>query len=147
MDKLSKNRIKGFTMIELMIVIIVVAILVALAYPSYTSYTRKAKRGDAQQMMMNWAINQEIWRSNHPQYNQVTDPTDPEYMLPSSDYFTFTPANVGATSYTIQAEGIGDQLKDEDYDSSAGAAQECGSVDHPLTLDHNGQKLPAACWK
>ena len=49
---------KGFTLIELMIVIAVVAILVALAIPSYAQYIRKANRGEAQQLLMNYANNQ-----------------------------------------------------------------------------------------
>lgn len=35
---------RGFTLIELMIVVAVVAILAAIAYPSYQEYLRKARR-------------------------------------------------------------------------------------------------------
>ena len=37
---------RGFTLIELMIVVAVVAILAAVAYPSYLDYVRKARRAD-----------------------------------------------------------------------------------------------------
>ena len=37
---------KGFTLIELMIVIAIVAILVALAVPAYQDYTIRAKVGE-----------------------------------------------------------------------------------------------------
>ncbi len=68
MNKQRNNWKSGFTVIELMIVLMIVAILVALAYPSYVDYVRKARRGEAQQLLMNWSINQEIWRSNNPTY-------------------------------------------------------------------------------
>lgn len=40
------KRQKGFTLIELMIVIAIVAILVALAVPAYTDYTIRTKVGE-----------------------------------------------------------------------------------------------------
>ena len=40
--------IKGFTLIELMIVVAVIAILAAIAYPSYQQYVVKTKRVEAE---------------------------------------------------------------------------------------------------
>ena len=66
-------------------VIAIVAILVALALPSYTSYVRKAKRGDAQSLLINWASMQEIWRANNTTYADETD-----IAVPTFDDYTFT---------------------------------------------------------
>ena len=38
MNTFFSKRIKGFTVIELMIVLVIVAILVAVAYPSFIQY-------------------------------------------------------------------------------------------------------------
>ena len=59
MKTFGKKR-SGFTIIELMIVILIVAVLVALAYPSYIQYVRKAKRGEAQQLLLNRSVEHEI---------------------------------------------------------------------------------------
>jgi len=98
-------------MIELMIVLVIVAILVALAYPSYVDYVRKSRRGEAQQLLMNWSINQEIWRSNNSTYA-----TAAQLAVPTHDHYTFSlPAAPTATTYVLQAKAKAgdDQEKDE----------------------------------
>lgn len=140
MNKYFRKRILGFTIIELMIVLIIVAILLALAYPSYIDYVRKSKRGDAQQALMNWSVNQEIWRSNQSSYNGITDTGDANYIVPNTDNYDFAPSDISPTAYTLTASAKdgNDQENDEARD---------GSPCNTLTLDQSGQKLPAPCWE
>ena len=135
MNRLFAKRIFGFTVIELMIVLVIVAVLLALAYPSYIQYARKAKRGDAQQILMNWAVNQEIWRSNNPAYAG-----DADIPVPNSDHYSFSASNISATTYTLTATALGgsDQNNDTAKDGTS-----CSS----MILDQNGQKLEPACWQ
>ena len=129
--KVKKNS--GFTVMELMIVVVIVAILTALAYPSYIQYVRKAKRGEAQQLLMNWSINQEIWRSNNTAYATVD-----QLPVPINDHYDFDLSVAPtATTYTLQAVAQDDQVNDVSRDGTACAT---------LTLNQSGLKNPTVCW-
>lgn len=47
-----RKYMKGFTLIELMIVVVIVAILASVAIPSYTDYVKKARRTEARVALM-----------------------------------------------------------------------------------------------
>jgi len=55
---------KGFSLIELMIVVAVIGILAAVAYPAYQDYVIRSKRGDAMNALAAVRIAQEKYRSN-----------------------------------------------------------------------------------
>lgn len=142
------NKARGITTIELMIVLVVVAVLVTLAYPSYIDYVRKGKRGDAQQLLLNWAVNQEIFRSNNPSY---ADDNNANLPAPDHEYYGFLawagPASAdctapsgapGANTYLLRAVATGDQANDETR-----TGQSCAA----LCIDSNGAKTPAGCWE
>jgi type IV pilus assembly protein PilE len=59
-NNINKGRIpnvslKGFTLVELMIVIFVIAILMAITLPAYQAYAKKAARSQAQQEVLKLA--------------------------------------------------------------------------------------------
>ncbi len=140
------NRKKGFTLVELMVVVAIVAILVALALPSYTRYVRKANRGEAQSILLNWANNQEIWRANNPEYadsGEITVPTHDKYNFFVRATASDPPvagdcANAAptATAYALIACPFGDQANDEER------TQPC----NPMTLNQSNLKLRPECW-
>ncbi|ENW05840.1 hypothetical protein F934_00690 [Acinetobacter beijerinckii ANC 3835] len=86
---------KGFTLIELMIVVGIVGILAAIAYPSYTSYKVRVQRTDAQAEMMQIArtmANYKMANNNYAGrtvsniYGAATIPrTDPLYDITLTD--------------------------------------------------------------
>ena len=137
---------KGFTLVELMIVIGIVAILVALALPGYGRYIRKANRGEAQQLLLNWANNQEIWRANDTDYatsGEITPPTHDKYTFFVRQTAANPPAVAdclgaapSATAFALVACATGDQTKDEER------GQPCNRI----SLNQSNNKDPDKCW-
>ena len=150
MESMLKTRIRlgpkggrGFTLIELLVTIGIVAILVALALPGYQHFVRKSNRGEAQQLMMNYANLQEIWRSNNNTYADETLANG--IPLPTHDLYDFfiradgdacEHTNPTATAYVVVACPKGNQAVDKERGESCS----------PLTLDHANAKAPANCW-
>lgn len=63
----SKKQ-KGFTLIEMMIVVTVLAIISAIAYPSYTKYVLRGKRAEGRAALLDAAAREERYYSDTNQY-------------------------------------------------------------------------------
>ena len=59
---------KGFTLIELMIVVAIVGILAAIAYPSYQEFVARSKRADAQGALLSLASAMERYFTENNTY-------------------------------------------------------------------------------
>ena len=139
---MNKQIHKGFTLIELMIVVLIIGIIAAIALPAYQGYTERARRADAKTSLLEVQLAQEKFRANNPTY--TTDMTDLGYTgagnQPSKEgyYILDIPSAASAAAYTITATPTGAQTGDD-----------CGTF--TITHDSNGESYTAGgnnsdCW-
>ncbi|MGG6259275.1 type IV pilin protein [Stutzerimonas stutzeri] len=93
---------RGFTLIEMMIVIAVIAILAAIAIPNYTAYLDRAACEDGKSLLMQAAANAERHRAqNRGSYVDFVD------LPQATDQFSVAAANITAAGYILTATAEG----------------------------------------
>lgn len=96
---------KGFTLIEVMIVVAIIGILAAIAYPSYDEYVKRGNRTEGQAFLQDVAARQERYFSQNNAY--ITDVDDIDKLGLSdanspTDKYIITLAD-GGGGYTLTA--------------------------------------------
>jgi type IV pilus assembly protein PilE len=132
-----KQKIKGFTLVELMIVIAIIGILAAVAYPAYTSAVKKANRADGIDSLLSLASRMEEYYMNNDTYAGATVNATGTGTVGSNktsdDLYTMSITSATAFAYTLTA-------------TPKSADSECGN----LILNSLGQKTAstgaAGCW-
>jgi len=132
------KKTRGFTLIELMIVIAILAIIVAVGYPSYMEHVKKSRRAEGMGQLLELADRMERAYSDSGTYPTVIS----EVYVATTDggFYTLSIVSANNVSFTVSAAptSLGRQNDDK-----------CET----FTLTSLGQKsvsdssLNSHCWK
>ena len=129
------KRVKGFTLIELMVTVAIIAILAAIGYPSYTSHVAKSRRADAQQFMM-----QMDTRQKQILIEQRAYATAPNALNVASEGFACTATQCSNQFYDITFSPAVDNTATPPSYSLCAIPKSAQVNDGVLTLTSNGAK-------
>ena len=101
---------RGFTLLEVMVTSAIVGILAAIALPNFQGPVYKARRIDGITSLMQLQLNQERWRSTHPQYAQLHEMN--ASSLSSMRHYTLSIEQVDAAGFSAIATATGAQAGD-----------------------------------
>jgi type IV pilus assembly protein PilE len=136
------TRAKGFTLIEMLIVVAIVAILAAIAYPAYQNYIMRTRRADGKELAMRIAATEERYFTNRNTYADLATLANSVNSTSEKGYYT-ADVEVGNAGQTYLLT----------LTPTPGTPQEndaCGelTINNTGSKDWTGAKPPTngACW-
>ncbi|MHC8368623.1 type IV pilin protein [Pseudomonas sp. ZT5P21] len=98
---------RGFTLIEIMIVIAIIGIVITIGYPSLTEYVKKGRRAEVAGLLSEQAQILERFYSKTNVYTGATG------LSTGNDYYTITPTLTDQTFVLTAARKAGSMASDK----------------------------------
>ena len=138
---------RGFTLIELMIVVAVIAVIAAVAMPSYFGSMRKSRRAEAVAVMSQVQQAQERWRASCPSYATLIPTANAAdcnagtsglaIAVVADARYTYALSAVSATGYTLTATAV----------AGSSQASDAGCTSLVMTVTNGvAVQTPPQCW-
>jgi len=151
-DQTTAMRQRGFSLIELMIVVVIVGILASIAYPSYRDSVRRSNRTEGKALLVDAANRQERFFSNNNAYTTnmtqlgyAADPaiSDNQYYSVAAAALPVASGGTGniATSYLLSATAVNGQADDKQC-----AIMRIDSLGRKTAVDGGGNDTSTTCW-
>lgn len=132
---------KGFTLVELMIVVAIVGILASIGIPAYSNYVLRGKLTEAPTELAGMRVKLEQYYQDHRTYVGGCAAGTIAPLPSGTKYFTYTCPVLTASAFTVTATGVATE----------------GTGDFVYTIDQSNTKqttdapadwgaMPVNCW-
>jgi type IV pilus assembly protein PilE len=132
---------KGFTLVELMIVVVIVGILASIGLPAYGNYVLRGKLTEAQTELAGMRVKLEQYYQDTRTYVGGCAAGTVAPLPTGTKYFTYSCPTLTASAFTVTAAGVEEQ----------------GTGSFVFTIDQNNTKqttdapadwgaMPVNCW-
>ncbi|KZN39984.1 type IV pilin protein [Pseudoalteromonas luteoviolacea] len=139
----NSRYLRGFTLIEVLMVVALVAILASIALPNYMEYLRKGNRADVQQMMYQEAARLERIYSRNGGYPN----TDIFEIVQKSDYYTLRYVPLGKPDGALGTHrNLEFNLTATPKSGSTQASDVCGVLTLDEQSNESSQGQNNDCW-
>lgn len=101
---------RGFTLLELMVVLVMSAVLATLSVPGFQRAIHKARRADALVALMQLQAAQERFRANHRSYGNLLELRQP--AVSAAGHYQLAMEQSAETGYVALARATGAQQSD-----------------------------------
>ena len=106
------RAVKGFTLMELLVVVAVVGILAAVSIPYYNDYVLRGKLPEGQSALSDGRVRMEQYFQDNRTYAVVTTanatshcPVEIQWPITTQN-FSYACSNLSTTTYTLTATGL-----------------------------------------
>lgn len=103
------KRYRGFSLIELMVVVVVIGILAAIVYPSYSDYVLRGKLSEPRAKLAEMRTRLEQYYQDQRTYLGACAAGTVAPLPGDAQYFTYSCPTLLADSYVVRADGVAAQ--------------------------------------